>query len=65
MRKRFLSILLLCVLLAVSMSSNVLAKGEISDRNDTRISAMLDAIDQQNFEKAGITAIQAKTYIMH
>ena len=47
------------------MSSNVLAKGEISDRNDTRISAMLDAIDQQNFEKAGITAIQAKTYIMH
>lgn len=65
MIKRFLSILLLCALLTIPMTSNVFAVEKISNKNDARISAMLDAIDQQNFEKAGITASQAKAYISH
>lgn len=65
MIKRFLSILLLCALLTIPMTSNAFAVEKISNKNDARISAMLDAIDQQNFEKAGITASQAKAYISH
>ena len=63
--KRFFSALLTCTLLLVPMTSYALAADAITDRNDTRISAMLNAIDQQNFENASIGAEQAKKYVSH
>ena len=62
--KRCLSILL-CVSLIVSMVTTSFAMDTIKMKNDARISDMLSAIDQQNFENASITAEQAKNYVSH
>ena len=66
--KRFLLSILVCVILAVSLMTSAFAADNaeiITDKNDARISAMLNAIDQQNFENASINAEQAKKYVSH
>ena len=66
--KRFLLSMLLCVILAVSLMMSAFAADNaeiIQNKNDARISAMLNAIDQQNFENASINAEQAKKYVSH
>ena len=66
--KRFLLSMLVCVILAVSLMTSAFAADNaeiITDKNDARISAMLNAIDQQNFENASINAEQAKKYVSH
>ena len=66
--KRFLLSMLVCVILAVSLMTSAFAADNaeiITDKNDARISAMLNAIDQQNFETASINAEQAKKYVSH
>ena len=66
--KRFLLSMLVCVILAVSLMTSAFAADNaeiITDKNDTRISAMLNAIDQQNFENVSINAEQAKKYVSH
>lgn len=60
--------MLVCVILAVSLMTSAFAADNaeiITDKNDARISAMLNAIDQQNFENASINAEQAKKYVSH
>ena len=66
--KRFLLSMLVCVILAVSLMTSAFAADNaeiITDKNDARISAMLNAIDQQNFENVSINAEQAKKYVSH
>ena len=67
MNKRFLS-LFIAGLLLFSLIPSVFAFGgyeHITDKDDPRIDAMLDAIGSQNFKNSGTTAAKAKKLIKH
>ena len=65
MKKRILSAVLAIVLLLSLTIPAIAATSTISNSSDSRISSMLSAIDNQNFNGSGTSAARAKTEIKY